>query len=76
GGPSVTARSASQPLPISQRTATSRADQIVKPASQQGCRKCPGDLANAGYWYRRAGRPAARGTLAEEWDAILTALAA
>lgn len=35
-----------------------------------------GDLANAGYWYRRAGRPPARGALAEEWDAILTALTA
>ncbi len=29
-----------------------------------------GDLANAGYWYNRAGRPAATGTLAEEWTAL------
>jgi len=29
-----------------------------------------GDLDNAGYWYRRAGRPAASSTLPEEWDAI------
>ena len=29
-----------------------------------------GDLANAGYWYRRAGKPTARGTLDQEWTAI------
>lgn len=29
-----------------------------------------GDLANAGYWYRRAGRPAAGGAPDEEWAAI------
>jgi hypothetical protein len=33
-----------------------------------------GDLANAGYWYRRAGRPAATGPLPEEWSAIASAL--
>lgn len=33
-----------------------------------------GDLANAGYWYRRAGKPVARGTLAQEWAAIAAAL--
>jgi hypothetical protein len=33
-----------------------------------------GDLANAGYWYRRAGRPPAAGSLAEEWSAIARAL--
>jgi hypothetical protein len=33
-----------------------------------------GDLANAGYWYRRAGKPAFDGTLADEWRAILRAL--
>lgn len=32
------------------------------------------DLANAGYWYRRAGRPAATGSLDEEWTAIATAM--
>lgn len=26
-----------------------------------------GDLSNAGYWYRRVGRPAATTSLAEEW---------
>lgn len=29
-----------------------------------------GDEANAGYWYRRAGRPAAHGDLAAEWERI------
>jgi hypothetical protein len=29
-----------------------------------------GDLANAGYWYRRAGRKAAEATIEEEWQAL------
>jgi len=29
-----------------------------------------GDGPNAGYWYARAGQPAATGELAEEWAAI------
>lgn len=29
-----------------------------------------GDLANAGYWYRRAGRPAADGPLEDEMAAL------
>lgn len=33
-----------------------------------------GDLANAAYWYRRAGRPVATMSLDEERDAIATAL--
>ena len=33
-----------------------------------------GDVGNAGYWYRRAGQPAAHDTLAEEWTRIVTAL--
>jgi hypothetical protein len=33
-----------------------------------------GDLDNAGYWYRRARRAAASGSLEAEWDAIATAL--
>lgn len=33
-----------------------------------------GDLANAGYWYREAGRAAAQGSLEAEWDAIAAAL--
>ena len=34
-----------------------------------------GDLSNAGYWYRRAGKPVATGDLAEERRAIEKALA-
>jgi hypothetical protein len=33
-----------------------------------------GDLGNAGYWYARASKPAARGSLDEEWEAIAAAL--
>jgi hypothetical protein len=33
-----------------------------------------GDEGNAGYWYRRAGRPHASSTLDEEWGAIAIAL--
>ena len=33
-----------------------------------------GDLGNAGYWYRRAGRPMATVSLDAEWDEIATAL--
>jgi hypothetical protein len=35
-----------------------------------------GDLANAGYWYRRAGRPVCADPLREEWAAIAQALLA
>ncbi|MFO7168033.1 MAG: hypothetical protein DIU80_008380 [Chloroflexota bacterium] len=35
-----------------------------------------GDLGNAGYWYRRAGKPAASGSLEAEWEAIASALLA
>lgn len=33
-----------------------------------------GDLGNAGYWYRRAGKPAAQDTLEDEWNRIVSAL--
>jgi hypothetical protein len=33
-----------------------------------------GDLDNAGYWYRKARRPAATEPLPAEWDAIAAAL--
>jgi hypothetical protein len=33
-----------------------------------------GDNSNAGYWYRRARQPVAKGTLAEEWREIAGAL--
>ena len=35
-----------------------------------------GDLRNAGYWYRRAGRPESNDALRDEWRAIATALLA
>jgi len=33
-----------------------------------------GDLDNAGYWYRRAGKPAANDPLPREWETIAKAL--
>jgi hypothetical protein len=33
-----------------------------------------GDLGNAGYWYRQAGRKPATGELAAEWAAMTAAL--
>lgn len=33
-----------------------------------------GDVANAGYWYRQAGRASASGPLDEEWEAIAAGL--
>ncbi len=33
-----------------------------------------GDLGNAGYWYRRARKPVATGSLDAEWAAIAAAL--
>jgi hypothetical protein len=33
-----------------------------------------GDLGNAGYWYRQAGKPAATDSLAAEWERIVSAL--
>ncbi len=32
------------------------------------------DLSNARYWYNRAARPAATGTLDEEWEALAVEL--
>jgi hypothetical protein len=37
--------------------------------------RAEGDLENAAYWYRRAGRPVERGDLAAELQAIAVALA-
>ena len=33
-----------------------------------------GDLGNAGYWYRRAGKPVAKDPLLDEWERIVSAL--
>jgi hypothetical protein len=35
-----------------------------------------GDLANAGYWYRRAGQSVARDSLVAEWERIASTLLA
>lgn len=35
-----------------------------------------GDLWNAGYWYRQAGRPECRSSLEDEWRAIAQTLLA
>ena len=33
-----------------------------------------GDLGNAGYWYRRAGKPVASGPLESEWEQMASVL--
>ena len=33
-----------------------------------------GDLGNAGYWYRRANKPVAAGSLETEWEQMASAL--
>jgi hypothetical protein len=33
-----------------------------------------GDLGNAGYWYRQASKPVATGSLATEWEQMVSAL--
>ena len=49
-------------------------------AGRDGCwvhahlHRVEGDLANAGYWYRRADLPASEASLDEEWEAIAAAL--
>ena len=34
------------------------------------CHRIEGDDWNAGYWYRRAGRPVANGSFSGEWSAM------
>ena len=36
--------------------------------------RAEGDSANAAYWYRKAGKPVFKGSLADEREQILTAL--
>ena len=33
-----------------------------------------GDPGNAAYWYRRAGKPVAQESLADEWKSLVTAM--
>lgn len=35
-----------------------------------------GDLSNASYWYRRAGKPVAKSPLQQEWNEITASLLA
>lgn len=35
-----------------------------------------GDLSNAGYWYRRSGKPDSRVSLSQEWENIVSELLA
>ena len=35
-----------------------------------------GDLSNAEYWYKRAGKPVCRDQLADEWESIAVSLLA
>jgi hypothetical protein len=36
--------------------------------------RAEGDLGNAGYWYRRAGKSVASGPVEAEWDKVVSAL--
>jgi hypothetical protein len=38
------------------------------------CHRIEGDDWNAGYWYRRAGRPVVTGSFADEWAAMTIAI--
>jgi hypothetical protein len=58
-----------------------KAHRIVMDAADADCawvhaylHRVEGDLGNAGYWYRQAGRKPAIGELAAEWAAIAAAL--
>jgi hypothetical protein len=60
-----------------------RAHEIVQDAAGKDAawvhaylHRVEGDLDNAGYWYRQAGRPAATTPLDEEWNTIATAFLA
>ena len=58
-----------------------RAHKIVQDQSDQDSawvhaylHRVEGDLGNAGYWYRQAGKPAAKDALEAEWGRISAAL--
>jgi hypothetical protein len=58
-----------------------RAHQLVMDEEGKDCawvhaylHRVEGDLENARYWYRRAGRPVEEGGLQAEWEAIARAL--
>ena len=53
-----------------------------KDDGREGCavhaylHRVEGDLSNAGYWYKRAGRPQATDALATEWERLARELLA
>ena len=60
-----------------------KAHEIVMDESGKDCawvhaylHRVEGDLDNARYWYREAGKPAASGPLPPEWEGIVRALLA
>ena len=59
----------------------SRAHRIVMDEGGRDCawvhaylHRVEGDLANAGYWYRQSGQPAAIDSLEAEWERIVFTL--
>lgn len=40
------------------------------------CHRIEGDDWNAGYWYRRAGKPVAKASFADEWAAMKMSISA
>ena len=58
-----------------------KAHRIVMNGHDQDCawvhaylHRVEGDLGNAGYWYRRAAKPAAKDSLEAEWERIVSTL--
>ncbi len=58
-----------------QRTDWSRTNHPrTLPGCMPICIGSKGDLGNAGYWYRQAGKPVAAGSLDAEWEGIASVL--
>jgi len=51
-------------------------DDAIGAAVHAYLHRVEGDLSNAGYWYRRAGRTPSTALLAAEWAALVTELLA
>lgn len=58
-----------------------RAHEIAQECEEQDCawvhaylHRKEGDLSNAGYWYRKAGKTMHQGTVVEEWASLVQAL--
>lgn len=81
GAPPEGVEGALQALWYAGRADWDRAHEIVQSRNDRAncwvhahLHRVEGDLANAGYWYRRAGRDIARGDLQAEWDDIVRSL--